>query len=218
MTYQTVIFDLDGTLLNTLDDLADSMNRVLARAGLPTHPVAAYRYFVGDGAKKLVMRALPESHRTSEQMQPYLRDFLDDYGQHWNVKTRPYTGIPALLDALTARGVAMAVLTNKPHVMAQNCVAELLPNYDFEVVLGQRDELPRKPDPAGALEIARRLGRSPVEILYLGDTAVDMQTALAAGMPPVGVLWGFRTAEELEAHGAHRLLQQPAELLPLLDT
>lgn len=214
--YQAIIFDLDGTLLNTLDDLADAMNRTLLQAGFPTHPADAYRYFVGNGAKMLVTRALPETERDAETIVHWLRVFRADYQAHWKVKTRPYPGISDMLDALNARGLPLAVLSNKPEADAQRCVRELLPHWRFTMVVGQRDHVPHKPDPTGALEIAQTLHIAPADILYLGDSSVDMDTAVAAGMFPVGVLWGFRTREELVQHGARALLAQPIEVLDLL--
>lgn len=216
MIYQAVLFDLDGTLLNTLADLGNATNRVLAARGFPTHPLDAYRYFVGDGARILVTRALPPANRDEQTIQDCLDGFRADYDQNWQVATQPYDGIAEMLDALTARGLKLAVLTNKPHEFTQRCVEELLPRWTFEAVLGQREGFPRKPDPAGALEIANRLQIPPANFLYLGDTAVDMQTARAAGMFPVGVLWGFRPAEELQASGAQMLIERPGEVVGLV--
>jgi len=213
MAYKAVIFDLDGTLLNTLEDLGNAMNRVLAKEGFPSHPLDAYRYFVGDGATMLVIRALPEDNRNDDTIQRCLKMFLEDYSQNWNINTKPYEGIPEMLDALAARGLKMAVLSNKPDDDAKRCVAELLPNWDFDMVLGQREGIPRKPDPAGALQITEHFQIPPFEILYLGDTAVDMQTAIAAQIFPVGALWGFRPQKELEENGARAFLKKPMEIL-----
>jgi phosphoglycolate phosphatase len=217
MTYKAIIFDLDGTLLNTLEDLGNAMNRTLKQEGFPVHAIDAYRYFVGNGAVMLVKRALPETHRDDETIQRCLTLFRKDYRQHWNIKTRPYSGIPAMLDALTARDMKMAVLSNKPDADTKRCVDELLPNWSFELVLGQRKGIPLKPDPTGALEIARYVQLSPSDILYLGDTSVDMQTAIAARMFPAGALWGFRPREELQQSGAQALLQQPMDILAVLN-
>jgi phosphoglycolate phosphatase len=214
--YQAVIFDLDGTLLDTLEDLGDAVNRVLSARGLPVHPMDAYRFFVGDGVAMLITRALPADKRDAETVRSCLEAFRADYDRHWNVKTRPYDGVAALLDALTARGLKLAILSNKPHAFARRCVREFLPNWSFAAVFGQRDGVPLKPDPAGALAIAHALGIPPAACLYLGDTAVDIKTAIAAGMTPVGVLWGFRPAEELRASGAQVLIEQPSEVLGLL--
>ncbi|MBD3307456.1 HAD-IA family hydrolase [candidate division KSB3 bacterium] len=218
MAYKAVLFDLDGTLLDTLEDLANSMNRVLAAQGFPTHPIDAYRYFVGDGLQMLVARTVPEEQRSDEVViNESIRRFNADYGQSWNIKTRPYEGVPEMLDTLGTRGLPLAILSNKPHAFTQHCVSALLADWPFAVVLGQREGIPRKPDPAGAVEIAEMLNVLPAEFLYLGDTGTDMQTAVAAGMFPVGVLWGFRTREELQQNGAQVLLDRPADLFSLLS-
>ena len=216
MTYKAIIFDLDGTMLNTLDDLGNAMNRVLSDMGLPTHAIDDYRSFIGDGVEKLIKRALPVKNRDEVTIRTCIEAFLEDYHKNWNVNTRPYEGIPALLDALKERGLNIAVLSNKPHDTTNLCVTELLPMWRFDVVLGHRDGIPHKPDPSGALEISKRLNIQPEEFLYLGDSGVDMETAIAAGMFPVGVLWGFRGAEELEERGAQVLISHPLDVLNLL--
>ena len=216
MACEGVIFDLDGTLLDTLEDLADSMNCALAKVGCPGHPVEAYKTMVGDGVKTLAMRALPP-HARDEQTVATVAAMRAEYALRWKNKTRPYPGIPELLDALTARGVRMAVLSNKPHDATVDCVRVLLPKWTFSVVQGQVDSMPKKPDPAGALAIARTWGVAPEEILYLGDTDTDMQTATAAGMVAVGVLWGFRDDTELRTNGARHILKTPADFLSLSD-
>jgi len=215
--FRAVLFDLDGTLLDTLTDLADSVNAALEVIGCPTHPVESYRAFIGSGARTLVARALPPDRRDDETVNRCLRIFHDDYRRRWRATTRPYPGIPELLDALVARGLRMAVFSNKPHEFTVLCVKEMLDRWHFDAVMGQRDGTPLKPDPTVALEIAGRLGIESREFVYLGDSATDMQTARAAGMFPVGALWGFRTAEELRTGGAALLIAKPLELLDLLD-
>ncbi|MFQ5965040.1 MAG: HAD family hydrolase [Candidatus Scalinduaceae bacterium] len=217
MSYKAVLFDLDGTLLDTLEDLGSVMNRVLTRKGYPTHKLDNYRYLVGDGATTLIKRALPEEKRNDNIIRSCLEAFLKDYDQNWNVKTKPYNGITEMLDTLTACGMKMAVLSNKPHEFTNRCVTHFLPSWNFDMVLGQCDEFPSKPDPAGALKVAECLNLSPSDFLYLGDTAVDMKTSIAAGMFPVGVLWGFRSAKELRENGAQVLIKKPLEILNLLD-
>jgi len=214
--YKAVLFDLDGTLLDTLTDLADATNRALHRLGFPGHPRDGFRYFIGDGVETLIQRVLPKEHCDASTMAECATLMRKEYGQCWAATTRPFEGIPELLDALTARGIPMAVLSNKPDEFTKLCVAQLLPGCQFAAVLGAGPSLPRKPDPTGAREIARRLGVVPGEFAYLGDTNTDMRTAVAAGMFPVGALWGFRSADELAASGAKVLLKKPLDLLQVL--
>lgn len=216
MNRHAVIFDLDGTLLDTLDDLADSGNEALTERGFPAHAVDAYRHFVGDGVDMLVRRILPEDHRDEQTMARVGEAYRRQYTARWKAKTKPYAGIEQLLDEFTARKVRMAVLSNKPDDFTQQCVAEFLGDYPFDPVLGHRDGMARKPDAEGALQIAAGWKLSAAEIIYVGDTATDMQTATAAGMYAVGVLWGFRGEEELRANGAELIIKHPTELLDLL--
>lgn len=217
MPFKAIIFDLDGTLLDTLEDLSSAANRVLEQNGFPTHDTDAYRYMVGDGAVVLMRRALPEDRRTDVIIHDCVRAFREEYERKWKIKTRPYDGVTEMLDALTAHGVKMAVLSNKPDDFTMRCVSEYFSQYIFALVLGQRDTVPLKPDPSGAVEISRFLNIPPSQFLYLGDTAIDMKTAVAAGMFPVGALWGFRSGQELLENGARLLIKRPAELLGLLD-
>jgi len=216
MKYKAVLFDLDGTLLDTLDDLADSANRVLAAMQMPPHPVDAYRYFVGDGMMTLLTRIVPEDRRDNATLGQITEAFRSDYGNNWAVKSKPYAGITQMLAGLQDRGLQLAILSNKPQEFTQLCVKKLLGTFAFNPVLGQRDGVAKKPDPAGALEIAELLHIAPEHFLYLGDTSIDMHTAKSAGMCAVGALWGFRTEEELRASGADHLIQSPVELLELL--
>lgn len=216
MRIKAVLFDLDGTLLDTLEDIANSANSALIRHGLPPNEVDAYRYFVGDGVAILISRALPDGKRDSDVIADCVKAFREHYSRNWNVKTRPYEGIPELLDALAAEDIKMAILSNKPDDFTKRCVTELLPNHGFEMIIGQRDGIPMKPDPAGALQIAGRLGIMPSQFLYLGDSAIDMKTAIRADMFPVGALWGFRPLEELQDHGAQAVIEHPMDLLGLL--
>ncbi len=213
MHYSAVVFDLDGTLLDTLADIAEAANRVLVKHGWPAHERDAYRQFVGEGVRVLFERSLPPDACTGERVAACADDFRAVYAECWNVHTRAYDGVAELLAALASRRVRLAVLSNKPDNFTKACVREYFSNLPFEMVLGQRDGVPRKPDPAGAAEIAAAMGLAPSRFLYVGDTAVDMQTAIAAGMFPVGVLWGFRPLAELQAGGARALLEHPSELL-----
>jgi phosphoglycolate phosphatase len=214
--YQAVIFDLDGTLLDTLDDLADSMNAALEAMGLPTHPVDAYRYFVGDGAVMLATRALPEDRRDAETVQRAHDLMRAEYKNRWDAKTRPYDGVLELLDALHERGLKLAVLTNKPHDFAELCVQRLLPRERFDAVVGVTPDVPPKPDPTGVRRLTDAWGIPAERIVYLGDTNTDMQTARSAGFHAVGVTWGFRPADELTAAGAQTLIDNPRAVLGLL--
>ena len=165
----------------------------------------------------LINRALPEEKRNDDVIRACLTEFLEDYGRNWNVKTKPYEGIPEMLDALNDRGLNMAILSNKPHEFTKQCATELLSNWNFDVVIGQRDGAPPKPDPEGALEVVKHLNIPPADFLYIGDSGVDMKTAVASGMFPVGVLWGFRPMRELKDNGSLALVDRPSEILSLLD-
>ena len=216
MRYKAILFDLDGTLLDTLEDLATAANRALGTLGLPAHPTDAYRVFVGDGLRTLAERILPGEQRSAAQVDALVATFEREYSRTWNERTAPYAGVPEMLDRLTGDGYRMSVLSNKPDAFTRLCVEQLLPHWTFAPLYGQRPGVPKKPDPAAALAIAAELGLDPAEVLYLGDTATDMHTARAAGMAAVGVLWGFRTADELRAAGARHLITHPGELAPLL--
>jgi phosphoglycolate phosphatase len=218
MKYKAVLFDLDGTLLDTLDDLGDSMNAVLSARGYATHPIRSYTAFVGDGVHALVRRSLPNGAGGNEalvnELVPLMRA---EYSRRWKAKTRPYDGIPELLDGLSDRGLQLAVLSNKPHQATLEVVAHFFSRWKFDATFGARADVPIKPDAGAALDVSRKLGVPPEAFLYLGDTNTDMRTALSAGMFPVGVLWGFRTAEELRSSGAKVLVSAPRDVLSLLD-
>jgi len=214
--YKAVLFDLDGTLIDSVDDIGDAANRVLSNRGFPTHPISTYRLFVGEGVRVLFTRALPADKRNQDFIDTCLKEFIEDYRHNYNVKSKLYDGIPELLDALKAHPLKIAVLSNKPDSITKDCVASLLSKWDFDVVFGQRDSVPRKPDPQGAFEVAEKLAIPSSDFLYLGDTAVDMKTAVSAGMFPVGVLWGFRPLNELKENGAQAIIDAPAQLLDLL--
>ncbi|MCO6399987.1 MAG: HAD family hydrolase [Verrucomicrobia bacterium] len=216
--FDAALFDLDGTLLDTLRDLGESMNRALATFGHPPHAIEDYRYLVGDGILVLATRALPEGHRSPEAIEALLLEYRRDYQERWNVHTQPYEGIPEMLRALQAAGLKLGVLSNKPHEMTRQCVNGYLSDTRFACVFGQRDEVPRKPDPAGALEAAGAMGVKPARVLYLGDTSTDMKTARAAGMFAVGVTWGFRPESELRETGAHAIVHHPSEIAALIHS
>jgi len=217
MPFRAVIFDLDGTLLDTIEDLTDSMNAALVRLGHPARTIAECKQLVGDGLETFVRRALPPAAADDPRQRTRLRELMMmEYRDRSTLKTRPYPGVPDLLDALAARNVPAAVLSNKPHDSTLAVMEHYFSRWSFRAIFGARDGVPVKPDPAGALEIARILGLAPANIAYLGDTNTDMQTATGAGMYGVGALWGFRTAGELIANGAKVLIETPMDLMPIL--
>jgi phosphoglycolate phosphatase len=194
-----VIFDLDGTLADSLADIAAAMNRTLEAHGFPVHPVSAYRTFVGEGVRKLAERALPPG--TEGVRDAFLAAYQADYAEHLLDATRLFAGIPEVLDGLERARVPVGVLSNKPDAPTRRMVEALCGRWRFGAVFGERPGVPRKPDPAAALALADALGTSPDSVAFVGDTGVDVLTARAAAMRPVGVLWGFRPREVL-ASGA----------------
>jgi phosphoglycolate phosphatase len=217
MRISAVILDLDGTLLDTLKDIADSANRTLAEHGLPTLPLDDYRMLVGEGVVRLFERAVPESKRSPEMLQRCGDWFRTDYSRNWDLATRPYDDVDRLLQEVANRGIKMSVLSNKPHPFTEQCVARYFGGEQFELVLGQSDEVPAKPDPTSTLRIVEHFGVPSDECLFLGDTGTDMRTAVAANVHPVGALWGFRSRDELIQNGARQLIAQPLDLIPILD-
>ncbi len=213
MQLRAVIFDLDGTLVDSLGDIADAMNHALAHHGLPTHPEADYLAFVGEGVKELVRRAVPAGREALYE--PVLATYREHYDVHLFDRTAPYPGVTGVLTALVEAGVKVAVLSNKSDGFVKRLAARLLPGVPFGAVYGERPGLPRKPDPTAALALAVELGVAPGTCGFVGDTAVDMDTARAAGMYGVGVTWGFRS-HELQAHGARAVATTAEELLAAL--
>ena len=214
--YDAVLFDLDGTLLDTLDDLTESMNSVLVRMGHPPHERDAYKYFVGNGIRKLAKRCLPEDCQDDDSVKSCMETMREEYGKRWAEKTRPYDGIPELLGSLQDLGIKKVVLSNKPDALTRVAVNHFLSEWRFDLIKGAIDGVPKKPDPVQALEMAKMLHIPPARFLYLGDTNTDMRTACAAGMTPIGALWGFRTESELMESGAAHVIKRPEELLGLL--
>lgn len=215
--FEAVLFDLDGTLLDTLDDIAGTMNRVLEARGFAPYDVEHYKYFVGDGIEEMVKRALHPIRIGDGDVDEIVLEYRRAYKIHWADTSRAYPGVPEMLRGVAARGLRMAVLSNKSHPFTTIMTESLLADFRFDAVRGAMPEVPNKPDPAAALLIARELGIDPAGFLFLGDTNVDMKTAVAAGMYPVGALWGFRSAEELRRSGAAVLLSSPPDLIGLLD-
>ena len=214
MSGRAVIFDLDGTLLDTLDDLADAGNATLAALGYPTHPVASYRQFVGNGVATLVERVLPEG--AQHDFDRALARMREEYAVHWKIKSRPYPGIPEMLDALVEKKIPLCVLSNKPDQFCQLTMEHFFGRWPWAVVMGESEQFPRKPDPAGALAIAERLGIAPGEFLFLGDSPMDVACALNAGMNPVGATWGFREKATLKEAGGKIFIDKPQDLLNIL--
>ncbi len=214
MNFKAVIFDLDGTLLNTLEDIAEATNIVLRDLGYREHDLQAYKYFVGNGIESLIKRALPESERNKKNLHHCVELMMSEYARRWTHKSRPYPGISELLESFISSGYQLNILSNKADEATQQIVAELLPRRRFNTILGATGVIPKKPDPTAALKIAEQCGTAPRETLFLGDTSIDMQTACASGMYGIGVLWGFRPAEELIAGGARMLINKPQDLLP----
>lgn len=217
MIFEAVLFDLDGTLIDTLSDIGDAVNRILSNKNFPTHAISAYRKFVGDGSRMLIERALPKKFRKDKIIDACLKEYIEDYTRNYNVKSKLYFAIPNLLDTLMAKGLRLGILSNKPDAITKKCVKTFLSKWDFDVVFGQRDSVPRKPNPQGALEVAKKMSIPPSHFLYLGDTPIDMKTAVSAGMFPVGVLWGFRFRRELEENGAGAVIDEPLDVLNLLQ-
>ena len=217
MIFRAVVFDLDGTLVDSLEDLAGSMNQVLRNRGFAEHSLETYKYFIGDGMAHLVSRALPAHIQDEATVKGCILEMQAEYGRRWQDATRLYPGVHELLQGLESRGMALALLSNKPHEFARKVAETFLDAYAFNVVLGARPERPIKPDPGGAQEIADYLHLHPQECLFVGDSDVDMVTAGRVGMYPVGALWGFRDREELLGAGAGLLLENPEDLLVFID-
>ena len=213
MDCKAIIFDLDGTLLDTLADIADAANRVLVEGGFPPHDHQAYRWFVGDGSKRLMTRALPTDHRRPETINACLNAFLAEYHRNWNHATRPYAGIVELLGKLTQRGLQLAVVTNKPHRFTGDMMNHYFKGFPFDPILGQMDGIQKKPHPRQALTAAAKMDVHPENCIFVGDSGVDMETARRACMLPVGAGWGFRPVSELRDAGAVDVIGHPLDLL-----
>lgn len=216
MQIKLIIFDLDGTLLNTLEDLADSGNYMLSRYGFPQHPLSSYRYFVGNGIQKLVERILPYDKRELAFILKFKKEFITYYDLHKSDKTTPYSGIIPLLENLQKRKIKLAVASNKSHEVMHDLMRFYFPTVTFSTVLGQRPEIPTKPDPRIVYDILEITQIAKENTLYVGDTSVDILTAKNAGLKSVGVLWGFRDRDELIQSGADAIIQKPDDLINFL--
>ncbi len=206
---------MDGTLLDTLADLADAGNAALRELGFAAHLAEDYKYFIGKGMEQLARQILPAEKRDKQTVAKCLALVKQYYNQYWKRNSRPYPGIAELLTELEKREIVKVVFSNKLDEFTGVMVRELLPKWKFEIIRGALPNVPIKPDPTAALQIAAEVKIEPQEFIYLGDSATDMQTANAAGMYAVGALWGFRTAEELLKGGAKVLVKEPQEILNL---
>lgn len=216
MDFKGVIFDLDGTLVDSLEDLADSMNIVLQKRNFPTYDLQTYKHFIGDGIRNLVRRSVPEANRDDTLIDRCYDSMLEAYSNNCVNKTKPFNGIIELLDELVFRKMKLAVFSNKADEFAKKIVLTVLPNWHFEAIVGLNAEEHKKPDPSGALQISKETGVNPENMIYVGDSGIDMQAANNAGMCAVGALWGFRTKEELKSNGAKYLLNHPLDMIKIL--
>ena len=212
---QAYLFDLDGTLIDSLADIAASVNRMLEARGHPRREEELFRQMVGDGMEKLVERALPEAVREEKLILTCVEEYRAHYDTLWNAQTQPYEGINAMLAELKARGVKLGVISNKAHRFTVPMTEHFFGREIFDHILGQRAEVPRKPDAAGAHEMAAVLGVDVTACAYVGDSGIDMAFAQNAGMLGIGVSWGFRSVDELRENGAQRIVDDPRELLTL---
>jgi len=212
---KVVIFDLDGTLLDSLDDIAISANAVLKKLGLPSHKDEAFKKFIGDGARMLMKRALPKNS-DENTIKKALELFTEIYSQTIHENTKPYDGIYEMLESLKQKGYILNLLSNKPQQFTLKYYDKFFSQFDFAYVYGQSDEHPKKPDPTTALKIAKNLDVNPSEIYFIGDTSTDMQTAKNAGMKSIGVLWGIRDENELITNGATHIINEPKEIIDIV--
>ena len=214
--FKAILFDLDGTLLDTLADISDSMNAALEKFGFPVHSYEDYRYFIGDSTNTLAVRAIPKEHQDSETIKKCLEEMDAQYHKRWQDNTKIYPGIEDMLAEIEKLKLPKAVLSNKPDKFAQITINHFFEKFSFDVVRGVSPNLARKPDPTGALQVANELNIEPKDFLYLGDTNTDMITAIEAGMYPVGATWGFRDAAELLEYGAEALAEKPEDVIKIL--
>lgn len=212
------IFDLDGTLLNTIKDLGEAVNYALDRNGFHTHSIASYPFFVGNGVKRLIERALPEDERKkSTVVKKMLADFKEYYNEHNTILTKPYDGIPELLQELQAQGVQLAVASNKYQQATDKIINHFFPDIDFVAVQGQTDDIPVKPDPSIIFIILAKARIAKQDTLLVGDSGIDMETARRACVDSVGVTWGFRPVKEIVEYHANVIINRPLDLLPIVQ-
>jgi len=214
MKYKAIIFDLDGTLVNSLEDIADAMNKVLTDNNYPTHTYETYNYFIGNGLRNLVSKALPAENKNEAEINRCYEEMMTHYGENCIRKTKPYQGIQSLLDELNAKNIPLSVLSNKSDSLTKKIIHSIFPNY-FEPVIGLTTEEFKKPNPFTAIQISKQLNCTPSEVVFVGDSDIDMKTATQAGMYAVGASWGYRTKDELLSDGAKLLLNEPSDLMEL---
>jgi len=215
MKFKGIIFDLDGTLVNSLEDISDAMNKVLQSLNFPTHSYETYQYFIGSGLRNLVSKALPSTNNSDEQIKICFECMINEYREICTLKTKPYDGIVELLENLTSQNIKMAVFSNKADELTKKIASEIFPNH-FDTAVGLSTEALKKPNPFEALAIGKKWNLKPEEILFVGDSDIDMQTAVNANMFPVGVTWGYRTEEELKNSGAKLVVNKASELIEIL--
>lgn len=216
MKIEGVIFDLDGTLVHTIEDLVWAANMMFARHGLPEHDLDYYLKWIGNGAVKFIEHAIGEPV-TRQQLLAYVSEFKEVYAENLHNKSRIYNGVPEMLNMLVNRGVKIAILSNKPHLLTKKVCDFYLSQWPLEPVLGQREEVPRKPDPAAAKEIAEHWGMAPERILFVGDSDNDILTAQAAGMIPLGVTWGYGRLVNNPVDGMGELIGKPSDILNFIS-
>jgi phosphoglycolate phosphatase len=216
MKFKAVIFDLDGTLVNSIQDIADAMNTVLQNYNYPTHSYEKHQSFIGSGIRSLVQKSLPESNNNENQVDICSNAMIEVYRENCTNKTKPYDGIVELSDYLIAQNIKLSVLSNKADELTKKITKALLPNY-FDPILGLKVEAHKKPNPIELINIGKNLGFKPEEIIYVGDTGIDMQTANNANMLAVGVSWGFRSKEDLIANDAKYIIHSPSELIKIIE-
>ncbi len=214
---QAVFFDLDGTLIDSLADIAESVNLMLDEHGFPRRAPSLFNEYVGDGVIKLIQRAVPETVTDPAIIEACMAGYLKHYDQLWHDQTRPYPGIEEAIQTLRAKGLKVGVISNKPHHFTLLCCEHFFGAAAFDGVLGQRMEVPRKPDAAGALELAAMLGVDVHRCAYVGDSGVDMRFGVNAGMRRIGVRWGFRSEQELRENGAEILVSTAAQIVAFAE-
>lgn len=215
MKFKGVIFDLDGTLVNSLEDIADAMNSVLLNLDYPTHGYDDYQYFIGSGLRNLVSKSLPATHNDENQIERCYHLMIEVYRNACTNQTKPYDGIVELLEELKSRNIQLSVFSNKADALTKEITTALFPGY-FNPIVGLSIESLKKPNPFEAIEISKSLGLKPEEMIFVGDSGIDMQTATNANMHAVGVIWGYRPEEELIANGAKHILNHALDLISIL--